>query len=167
MFNTDASNNNDMIINRSLVSTRIDHLFFVVYLETLSLVAFAFSWTPYGAHSPTSIIACTRSHSSCVNDVRMYIEQSLSFFLARSFTRSQYLCVRACFELFNSLNKWRSKGLRRNEWYIHLLPPDALRSIENVSIACSSFSIDRLFRNYKQSCQPLIIIHIIIIIADQ
>ena len=49
------------------------------------------------------------------------------------------VCVRACFELFNSLNKWRSKGLRRNEWYIYLLPPDALRSIENVSIACSSF----------------------------
>lgn len=55
------------------------------------------------------------------------------------------------FEVFNSLNKWRSK---RNDRYSHFR--HMLIDLFKKSLLRAILSIDRSFRNYKQSCQRII-----------
>ena len=93
------------------------------------------SLSPYGA-SCTSIAYFLSP--SCANGHRLY---------------DRMRCVCVC--VLWSIQFIEQMKIKRNrDWYTHLLPPYALRSIQNVSIACVLLlSIDRSFRNYKQSCQ--------------
>lgn len=90
---------------------------------------------PYGASCTSMAYFLSLSPPSCVNGHRLY---------------ARMRCVRACFEVFNSLNKCRSKGRETDtHTYFRHMRWDRFKRVYCVLL----FSIDRSFRKYKQSCQ--------------